>query len=172
MRRKKGLPAMADAASAPKHLAPPSEASVVPVALAPAEPAAPDMYESPIAYLKAKGWRCLGPPEWPTSLWIDPTRPIEKQTHEEVCRDYVRRQKAGEFGRDGSPVFSYEKEDLKAQDGSGVPGQTLPIKQVVVDFPAEPVPLPIAIQIEREREYVVEKKARQERKWSDRGNNT
>jgi hypothetical protein len=38
-----------------------------------------DPYEQPAEYLKAKGWHCIGNPNWQSARWLHPTR-SEKET--------------------------------------------------------------------------------------------
>ncbi len=117
-----------------------------------------DPFSSPAAWLQEKGWLCLGMPEWPSSGWLDPEAPATYTTTTVKVEGYVRRHVSGQQNADGSPVVQVVKEQLYAQDGSGIQGQKIPIEQTKVHFPAEPVGMPQALQIQRARDLAEQAK--------------
>lgn len=108
-----------------------------------AERAAPDPFEEPIAYLKAHGFKPLGNPEWPQTLWIDTTKPLLGEEHYEL--------KKAHFLRRNQQTNKVEAvlEQVMANDGTG---KQAPVQQLCYTPPPAPVTMQAALQMVMERE--------------------
>lgn len=81
--------------------------------------AAPSPYETPIDYLKSKGWKCLGNPEWPSAGWLDPTKPLKDgYVDEPVMAMMIDWTATDEHGK-SKPVAKLTQ--VQCQNGQGMP---------------------------------------------------
>lgn len=135
----------------------------------PAQPGELDPYSDGIAYLKAKGWRCLGNPEWPTAKWLDPTQPlVAHYTEEPIYYDHEVRE---EYYQDGQRKIRYrmEKRQILAQDGSA--GALVAAKRFVFHPKVTPVDMQHALSVQLERdaaEQLARERERAKAEWRDK----
>lgn len=93
-------------------------------------------FEDGPGYLKAKGWRCIGNPAWPTARYLDPTKPLATRTHMEP-----------RFAR----AIDGKMKQVQAFTGK-LNGEVAPVEQVVVEPAATPLSLEDALQIQMGRD--------------------
>ncbi len=74
-----------------------------------------------VAYLLAKGWRCIGDPTWEDSRWLDPMQPLVAYYTEEPCMYEIEVKEDYTDERDGQvrSRWKVEKRQILAQDGRG-----------------------------------------------------
>jgi hypothetical protein len=115
-------------------------------------PASEDPYGDPVAYLRGKGWRCLGNPEWPTARWVDPEQaPAAHYTTEKiVVRKMVNRpHRDPATGKEVMRLVE-EEQHIMAQDGSG--GPPVPAYRAVFHPQVTPVAMEVALLTQMDRE--------------------
>ena len=120
----------------------------------------PDPYgdDGGIAYLLARGWKCLGPRDWPSSQWLDPEKPlVEKYTREPI--KFVQRQRVEERQPGGTVRVRYVEEErqLTVQDGTGS-GAMTPAMRTVYHPAVVPISLQQALWVQIERDAAAERK--------------
>jgi hypothetical protein len=130
-----------------KHGQKPSPPGTLPPPGAPNDP-----YRDQPAYLASKGWRCLGNPEWNSSLWLDPDQPLVARYSEEPCMYEVEVREEYTDERDGLVKVRYKKEmrQIMAQDGRG--GASQAARRTVYHPKVTPVNLAQAMMIQMERD--------------------
>jgi hypothetical protein len=100
-----------------------------------------DPWDSPADFLKAKGWRCLGPVGWESALWLDPDSPPpgSRPTYTRQAVTYVD---------DEGNV-----QPVKVPDGRAGNGQpTVAVYQDVCVRPVPPMPMVEALRTAMERD--------------------
>lgn len=110
----------------------------------PAAKAAPSPFDHPADYLRQHGFKPLGNPDWPSTLWIDGSKPLFGS------EEYV--DKTALFLRRNSKTNKAEavEEPVMANDGSG---KQVAVRQLVYTPPAEPMSLSDALRLCMEREH-------------------
>ena len=131
------------------------------VAERPAPKETNDPYGDPVAYLRAKGWKCLGNPDWPTARWIDPTQPAAAHyTTEDILVPQVIEKKFRD-DRDGleKTRLVEELQHVMVQDGRG---KQVRAQRTVYHPKATPVPIEFALlaQMERDAAATAKEKAK------------
>lgn len=115
-------------------------------------------------YLLSKGWKCLGNPDWPGALWLDPTKPLAGTYGEEPCLYDV--EVRDEQVVDGKIKVTYRKEQRQVMvpDSRGGGGQ-VSARRTVYHPPVTPLSLAAAslVQMQRDAQEAV-KAALPERK--------
>jgi hypothetical protein len=106
----------------------------------------PDPYEQPIDYLKAKGWKHLGLPNHPNTVWLDPSKPLEDRWLSEPIMIKIER----EIEINGTPTGKTEirEEQLNYHMGRGNRTDKKPRERTVFIPKVQPVSLSEALQIQ------------------------
>jgi len=112
------------------------------------KPVAVDPYASPAEYLQAKGWKNMGPPDWESTVWLDPSKPL-------VARYEKIPIMAPHLADDGQSV---EVRQVEVQNPKNSGQSKILGYQVAFHPPVEGVPLRHALQAELERQRLEELK--------------
>ncbi len=121
-----------------------------------------DPNKDAIAYLQAKGWKCLGNPEWASALWLDPTQPLVAfSTREKIM--YTTSIPEEYIDADGRrrTRFKQEERQILAQtgDGGALQGATREVYHPAV----VPVSVSYALMVQMERDAMETTKKEQDR---------
>lgn len=114
----------------------------------------PDPYTDPAAYLRSKGWKCLGDPSWPTAEWLDPEAP-RRDSYSKKKVEYQVQVDDVITHRDGRKEVKTRTETKRvmAQDGRGTYQEA---EQVVYHPAVQGVPMTHALRIQTDRDLRAE----------------
>lgn len=124
-------------------------------------------HTDPVAYLLGKGWRCLGNPEWSSSLWLDPTQPLAAYYTEEPCtyQVEVREEYVDKATNSVKVRYKLETRQVLAQDGRG--GAAQAARRKVYHPKGTPMTVSQALMIQIERDASETLKAEEARRKAD-----
>ena len=132
-------------------------------------PVQADPYGDPVAYLLAKGWKCLGNPEWQSAMWLDPTQPLVSYYSEQECMYDAEVREEYTDPADGLKKVRYrvEQRHVLAQDGRG--GALQSARRQVFHPKVTPINLGQALMTQIERDAAETLKADEAKRLEQKG---
>lgn len=101
-------------------------------------------------YLLAKGWKCIGDPDWPDAGWLDPTKPLQDSWTTEKIEAYAW-VPAGADER-GQRQFKRVLQHISVQDGQGAPVRPELAYREHFHPKVQPVDIKTAIMVQMNRD--------------------